>query len=457
LLHTLSLPCGLMILGGMMILRAWALLAAAAAMRLGEALRREEEQARMVPALVSQALRRALRDSKDSFKEAERVQANVSTFREVAKQKELEAKNKSQETEQMLAQLNSQKQVLEAQQREVTQLMTTQDKSQEAWRTEAEELAKMQANLTEEDRLYAELQKKVQKQIAELVDMQLAADMRLRGLQAAYEKKQESVDKLREDAVQHGSIARNASQAADAVQANLAEAMKKVNKQKSASETFQKVFLQAKMDVDMAERLELDAQREVAEKDELRGQLMAARDALQTFYDNVDNLTRSLEPQTMVPNPTTKPDELLRQSPHTRVVLNSYNDMTSTFRRLFVKSKETYRSLAGGIPEVDANADAAIRLICDPFESIEEAAVLAGNESVFEERCGSGLWHDLKVEKLPFPSLAGPEPSSSFSSPARPEQSGAESDEEEDGPDDEISVEGAGSITPPPVHLSPQK
>ncbi|CAE7028117.1 yojK [Symbiodinium natans] len=308
----------------------------------------------------------------------------------------------------MLEQLTSQKQMLEAKQREVNQLMSTQDQSQDAWQAEAAELAGLQANLTKEEGLYADLQKKVQKEIARLTDQQLAADKRLRELQAAYEKKQEKVDQLREQAVARGSIARNASQQADVVQANLAEAEGLVNKHRRLAETSEKVFLQAKMDVDHAERLCLDSEHEVAEKKELKLRVLAARSSLQSFYNNVDNLSRSLEGKIM--DPEADAPKLFRADPLAAVALRSYNEMTASFRRLFVKSKDTYEVVAGSIPEIEGNAEAALKLLCDPFEAIEEEAQRAGNSTIFEEKCGPFLWSDLGVERRPFPSFAEMEP-----------------------------------------------
>jgi len=372
-----------------------------AALRDGKVFQRAE--GRMVPSVVNNALREVLRQSQNAAQQAQQVKAKATAFREVARQRELEAKNKTQETEEMLEQLTSQKQMLVAKQRQVNLLMSTKNESQEAWRVESMELANMQANLTREEGEYAELQKRVQKEIARLTDQQLAADKRLRELQAAYEKKQEKVDRLREEAVSRGGIARNASQEADVVQANLAEAEGLVTKHRRLAEASEKVFLQAKMDLDHAERLCLDSEHEVAEKHELKLRVLAARDSLQAFYNSMDNLTLLLEAKVM--DPETHAHELLRAEPQTAAALRAYNDMTASFRRLFVKSKETYEVVAGSIPEIESNAEAAFKLLCDPFEAIEEEALRTANGTYFDEKCGSGLWRYLKVERSAFPNL----------------------------------------------------
>jgi len=70
-----------------------------------------------------------------------------------------------------------------------------------------------------------------------------------------------------------------------------------------------------------------------------------------------------------------------------------------------VKSKETYEVVAGSIPEIESNAEAAFKLLCDPFEAIEEEALRTANGTYFDEKCGSGLWRYLKVERSAFPNL----------------------------------------------------
>ncbi|CAE7267519.1 yojK [Symbiodinium pilosum] len=308
------------------------------------------------------------------------------------------------------------------------------------------------ANLTKEEGLYADLQKRVQKEIARLTDQQLAADKRLRELQAAKDKKQEQVDKLREDAVERGSIARNASEEADVVQANLAEAEGLVNKHRRLAEASEKAFLQAKMDVDHAERQCLDSEHEVAEKNELKLRVLAARNALQNFYDSMDNLSRSLEPK--IVDPEVKAYELLRKDPLAVGAMQSYNDVTSSFRRLFVKSKETYSIVVGSIPEIQSNAEAALRLLCDPFELLEEEARRTGNFNLFDEKCGTGLWVDLKMERSSFPNLedADAEPEREESIEAMHE----EDDEGSERPGEEPAMPSAG-LPPPPLNRMPSK
>eukprot|EP00434_Breviolum_minutum_P044349 symbB.v1.2.039601.t1/scaffold6676.1/size16274/3 len=130
----------------------------------------------------------------------------------VQKQK-AETRNKAMEA---LVNKTLQKQErLLAKQKEVAQLMVNHNESQYEWRTNNSELEKMQKNLTAENRLYEELKKKVEQQIVNLTDMQEQAYQRLGMLQNAVEKKQDEVLTLRDKAENHGSIARNASRAAD--------------------------------------------------------------------------------------------------------------------------------------------------------------------------------------------------------------------------------------------------
>ncbi|CAJ1326898.1 unnamed protein product [Effrenium voratum] len=273
---------------------------------------------------------------------------------------------------------------------------------QDQWRRSAAELEELQENLTKEGGLYEDLKKRVEQEIAKLTDMQQAAYKRLGDLQDAVEKKQDGVQLLREEAESHGTVARNASRAADTVQANLAEARESINKHKALAEEAEQAFFHAKMRVDAAERMVDDSRREVARAGDVRANVLAVRNSLQSFYESMDKLTRSMEAN-IVAKPGSKPYQLMREDPNTKTAFLGYNNMTTAFRRLYLKSKDLYMFVAGSIPEIEENAEAAIILQCDPDGMLEEEARREGNISSFNARCGPGLWHDLQVERQSFP------------------------------------------------------
>ncbi|CAJ1415812.1 unnamed protein product [Effrenium voratum] len=384
-------------------LRAWLLLGVASAARsnLGQH-NGHKVEVHMVPALISRALRVALRQSAETLQRADALQANASAVRQEAEARRERSKLRSQQTDEAMARALRKEKTLLSKQQEVNKLMATHDKSQDQWRRSAAELEELQENLTKEGGLYEDLKKRVEQEIAKLTDMQQAAYKRLGDLQDAVEKKQDGVQLLREEAESHGTVARNASRAADTVQANLAEARESINKHKALAEEAEQAFFHAKMRVDAAERMVDDSRREVARAGDVRANVLAVRNSLQSFYESMDKLTRSMEAN-IVAKPGSKPYQLMREDPNTKTAFLGYNNMTTAFRRLYLKSKDLYMFVAGSIPEIEENAEAAIILQCDPDGMLEEEARREGNISSFNARCGPGLWHDLQVERQSFP------------------------------------------------------
>lgn len=364
----------------------------------------QKAKVELVPALLSRAVRVAMKESRTAVARAESLEAAASAMRKEAMQKQETAKKRSQEIDDLLNQTQQKEQRLLAQQKEVSTLMASHNESQEKWRTENEELEKMQENLTEENRLYEELKKNVEQEIANLTDKQHQAYQRLGELQDALNEKQEDVLQLREEAENHGHIARNASRAADDVQANLVEAQDLWNKQKISAEEAEQDFLHAKMHADAAERTHMDSAREVAKAVAVKDLVLAARNALQRYYDLTDKLTNSMEERLSEDVAGKAAWEVLREDPNAKLAALGYNEMTAAFRRLYMKSKDMYMFVAGSIPEIRENAEAAMILQCDPDGILEEEARRSGNITSLAEKCGPGLWRALGIERENFPS-----------------------------------------------------
>lgn len=366
----------------------------------------QKAKVELVPALLSRAVRVAMKESRTAVARAESLEAAASAMRKEAMLKEETAKKRSQEIDGLLNQAQQKEQRLLAKQKEVSTLMASHNESQEQWRTQNEELEKMQQNITEENRLYEELKKRVEQEIANLTDKQHQAYQRLGELQDALNEKQEDVLKLREEAEHHGHIARNASRAADDVQANLAEAQDLWSKQKISAEEAEQDFLHAKMRADAAERTHMDSAREVAKASAVKDLVLAACNALQRYYDLTDNLTKSMEERLSEDTGKAAWEEL-REDPNTKLAALGYNEMTTAFRRLYMKSKDMYMFVAGSIPEIRENAEAALILQCDPDGILEEEARRSGNITSLAEKCGPGLWRALGIERENFPSHDG--------------------------------------------------
>lgn len=85
---------------------------------------------------------------------------------------------------------------------------------------------------------------------------------------------------------------------------------------------------------------------------------------------------------------------MMRTDADVKAALVSYNEMVLTFRRLFVKSKDFYALVQDSVEEIHKNADAAIKLMCDPAEELERAAKAKNDYKEWKQHCGSGVWKD---------------------------------------------------------------
>jgi len=295
-----------------------------------------EEKVQVVPALLTRGLRIAMQNAKKVEASAEVLEAQWVTMREKAAVQKQKAETRNKAMEALVNKTLQKQERLLAKQKEVAQLMVNHNESQYEWRTNNSELEKMQKNLTAENRLYEELKKKVEQQIVNLTDMQEQAYQRLGMLQNAVEKKQDEVLTLKDKAENHGSIARNASRAADEVQADLAEVQDLWSKQKISAEEAEKEFLDAKMDADAANKTHFDLRREANKSAEVKDLVLGTRDALQSFYNKMNDLTKSIEDR-MAQDSTKAAPQLLREDPNTKRAMESYNEMVDAFRNLYHK------------------------------------------------------------------------------------------------------------------------
>eukprot|EP00438_Fugacium_kawagutii_P020066 Skav201046 [mRNA] locus=scaffold3386:315602:337685:- [translate_table: standard] len=98
-----------------------------------------EQKVELVPAMLSRAVRIALKQSRKAVAKAETLQAASSAMRKEAVQKEESAKNRNNEIKDLMAKTREKEQRLLAKQQEVSKLMVTHNESQAEWRMQPAE------------------------------------------------------------------------------------------------------------------------------------------------------------------------------------------------------------------------------------------------------------------------------------------------------------------------------
>ncbi|CAJ1420912.1 unnamed protein product, partial [Effrenium voratum] len=144
----------------------------------------------------------------------------------------------------------------------------------------------------------------------------------------------------------------------------------------SAAETAQTEAAKARQDSGLAKDQAAEAAQVVQDKTALKDQILALRDSVQTYYNGVGEMTKSME-ATLEENEGKEGDakkepwELMREEPNAAIVKKTmvdYNIMVGQFRRLFYDEKSIFDSVEGSITEIKENAQAALLLQCDPNE-----------------------------------------------------------------------------------------
>ncbi|CAK9063028.1 unnamed protein product [Durusdinium trenchii] len=366
-----------------------------------------DEEMKLVPAKISKAIRRTLRLSKEATEKAEKKKSTMTAEKEEQEKKAAEAEKKSDESDKAADEASKKREDAEEKVREANKAMETQNEAQSAWKAANTKLQALEKKYKEEDNAYKVLSAKVKKEVGALIDQKNKANIALQALAKQKSDEAAAVEKLKSDVTAKGGIAMEASEKAEAATEAMEEAEKKATESKLAAEEAQAELVEAKAKAEAAEQKFLDAKGSL-EKTLQVASLVEVRESVQAFYDAIDKSTKSMEKEyeaTEGQQDAKPAHELLRSDPNVKAALVSYNEMVLTFRRLHVKSKDFYTFVADSVGEIHENAEAALQLQCDPTEELERAAKKSKDKTDFFQKCGSGVWKDLKLEQQRFPHL----------------------------------------------------
>ena len=141
------------------------------------------------------------------------------------------------------------------------------------------------------------------------------------------------------------------------------------------------------------------------QKDSL-AMLLEVRESIKDFYTHMDALTMSME-KAAAKQPDMPAPQLLRGDSHLKPALESYNDVVKAFREAHSFDEGLYSTIRGAVPEIKQNSWSAILLQCDPGEILEKQAEEANNFDELQDKCGTGLWNAVGVQRLHFPTYQG--------------------------------------------------
>eukprot|EP00913_Durusdinium_trenchii_P008666 g8139.t1 len=218
-----------------------------------------------------------------------------------------------------------------------------------------------------------------------------------------------AVEKLKSDVTAKGGIAMEASEKAEAATEAMEEAEPWTTESKLAAEEAQAELVEAKAEA--AEQKFLDAKGSL-EKTLQVASLVEVRESVQAFYDAIDKSTKSMEKEYEATEG--QQDAKPAHEP-------------GTAERFTAVVVDFYTFVADSVGEIHENAEAALQLQCDPTEEpqttphnpprepmqravffggeLERAAKKSKDKTDFFQKCGSGVWKDLKLEQQRFPHL----------------------------------------------------
>ncbi|CAE7759714.1 unnamed protein product [Symbiodinium microadriaticum] len=171
------------------------------------------------------------------------------------------------------------------------------------------------------------------------------------------------------------------------------------------AEAAEKDSKEAQADADFARHLQDEAETDLQNKLATKELVVELRESVQAYYDEVDAMTKSMEARIAENEASGSPKkahELMTEDEHVKQSMIIYNKMVLVFNRLFHEEKQFFEMVNESNKEISENAQAAILLQCDPTEDLEIAARESGNLADLDEKCGTGLWDKLDLERQQF-------------------------------------------------------
>mmetsp|Transcript_15912 Transcript_15912/g.29925 ORF Transcript_15912/g.29925 Transcript_15912/m.29925 type:complete len:429 (+) Transcript_15912:73-1359(+) len=367
-----------------------------------------EEEMQLVPAKISKAIRRAGRMAEEAMKAAEATKANMTEAKEEAAKKAEAAAKQKEATAAALTEAAKKRDEALAKEQEKMKAMESNDEAQAAWKAAQGKLAAKKEEVKTKDAEYRALTEEVSKKMQQLADEKLAAFKALEALKDECTAQEDEAEKLKNDATAKGGIQQDAAEAAEAAEKECEDAETEAQHQQTLAEKAQNELTTAKAEEAQAVQSFADASTELEKKKEMFQLVESIRNKTDDFYKALDKMTTSMEAtlKGQKGQDGAKPAyEVFREDPNVKESFVAYNEMVLTFRLLHRKSEDYYHFVAGSIKEIHDNAAAAAMLQCDPTEELEMAAEQSGNKEELHQKCGSGVWKDLKLQQQRFPKV----------------------------------------------------
>ena len=135
-----------------------------------------------------------------------------------------------------------------------------------------------------------------------------------------------------------------------------------------------------------------------------RQQLLEVRDAVNSFYDNIDIFTKKMEEKE---GETDEPpyERMRKEEYHLKAALSIYNEAVLKFLVIHDADITVYEDMGPSVREIWNNVGAAIDLQCDPYEELSAAAKKTGDNKDYNQKCGTGIWKDLGLTRQNFPGI----------------------------------------------------
>jgi len=361
-----------------------------------------EAESESVPAVVSDAIRRAKANAKNALDKAREHEAAVKKRKEELDRAADE--KAAAEAEQEQAAKDAQQKAKEAAEAAKVAAQAAREAiaSQKGWaeavcdRENAQD--KLQAATEKENKERDHANAEIAKLRKKVADAEAAMGKAKSEADAAGRKEDElriaheAAQKHNEASVQELKAAKEA----------LAKANDVANEKALAARVAGREAEEAKTALETAKTELFEAQENVRKAKALKDLLWDVYDAIEYFYHAISDLTRAM--RRSEDDCTGAPHECLVAKGRgggydfLETVLKNYNNMVLSF----MKVKELYPAVHAEIKdagnELENNAMAQVKLSCDPTMALENA----GNAADFDKKCGDGLWDSLGLVKNRF-------------------------------------------------------
>lgn len=344
---------------------------------------------------------RKLRYSADAMKVAEEKKDNATNASAAATEKAEEAERQKDAAEKMLKELEQGKDQLEKMRVAAAKAAENDKQEQAAWRAAEKDLEQKVKAVADEEEEIQKIQAEMRKLADRLMDHKTAKAEK----EIDKNEQEVKVQKAAADATAAGGIKRAAMEAQQKAAAAYEDAEKHCREQETRAEAAEKDSKEAQADADFARHLQDEAETDLQNKLATKELVVELRESVQAYYDEVDAMTKSMEARIAENEASGSPKkahELMTEDEHVKQSMIIYNKMVLVFNRLFHEEKQFFEMVNESNKEISENAQAAILLQCDPTEDLEIAARESGNLADLDEKCGTGLWDKLDLERQQF-------------------------------------------------------